>query len=230
MKYAAAIRKELGWRTIFNLLGPLSNPVDALIEARVIGVARRDLVPVFADALKLAGAKKALVICGAEDLDELSCAGKTYCWGLKERPNPAFRGPQDVEDEEFTTSDDDAPPRTIVDVEAFVLEPKNFGFPPHELSEVSPGKEPQENAGILMKILKGELGPDEPLMHFVLMNTAALLVTSGICEAEGGDVITERGPGGGRWKEGVRRARMAIETGAAVEQWEKFVDVTHTVG
>src|SRR5580700_3391371 len=80
MKYVAPIRKELGWRTIFNLLGPLANPVEKVLEARVVGVARRDLGPVFADALKAGGSKKAMVICGAEDLDEISCAGETFCW------------------------------------------------------------------------------------------------------------------------------------------------------
>ncbi len=67
MRYVAPIRKELGWRTIFNLLGPLANPVEAAIEARLVGVARRDLGPVFAEALKMSGARKALIVCGEEE-------------------------------------------------------------------------------------------------------------------------------------------------------------------
>ena len=78
MKYVAPIRKELGWRTIFNLLGPLTNPVEGNIEARLLGVARRDIGPVFADALKLVGARKALVVCGEEDLDEISSKHPIY--------------------------------------------------------------------------------------------------------------------------------------------------------
>ncbi|KAF2145481.1 uncharacterized protein K452DRAFT_315720 [Aplosporella prunicola CBS 121167] len=237
MKYVAPIRKELGWRTIFNLLGPLTNPVESLIEARLLGVARRDVGPVYADVLRMAGAKKALIVCGNEDLDELSCAGPSQAWMLKERPNPEFRGPKDEEDEEYTTSDDDAPPRTLVEYEHFELAPEDFGLPRHPLSEVSPGKEPHENAAILMKILRNEMSPDNPILHFVLINTAALFVVSGVCEADessmgpgdDGKVITERGPGGGRWKEGVRRARWAIESGAALKQWEAFVDVTNKV-
>ncbi|KAK8192922.1 glycosyl transferase [Phyllosticta capitalensis] len=237
MKYVAPIRKELGWRTIFNLLGPLTNPVESLIEARVIGVARRDVGPVFADVLKMAGAKKALIICGNEDLDELSCAGPSQCWMLKERPNPEFRGPKDEEDEEYTTSDDDAPPRTLVEIEHFEVTPEDFGLPRHPLTTVSPGKEAHENAAILMRLLKNELPKDDPILHFVLINTAALFVASGICEADesnmgsgdDGKVITERGPGGMRWKEGVRRARWAIESGEAFKQWESFVDVTNRV-
>lgn len=244
MKYVAHIRRQLGWRTIFNLLGPLANPVEALVEARVVGVARRDMGPAFADALRMSGVRKAMVVCGEEDLDELSCAGRTFCWRLVERANPAFRGQQLGEGDEVNgdeqsdeTSDDDAPPRTVVEVEAFTLSPEDFGLPAHPLSEVSPGKEPHENAAILMRLLRGEMDRDDPIMHFVLINTAALFVVSGVCEADessmgpgdDGKVIKERGPGGGRWKEGVRRARWAVESGAALRQWDAFVEATHAV-
>jgi anthranilate phosphoribosyltransferase len=220
MKYVAPIRRELGWRTIFNLLGPLANPVEENIEARLLGVARRDIGPVFAEALKMSGARKALVVCGEEDLDEISCAGKTYCWRLVNR------------------STHDHPSQSDIDIESFTIEPADFGLPPHPLSEVSPGKEPHENAAILTKLLQNQLPRDDPILHFVLMNTAALFVVTGICEAEtsnmgagdDGQVITERGPGGGRWKEGVRRARWAVESGAAWKQWKQFVEVSNTFG
>jgi len=211
MKYVAPIRKELGWRTIFNLLGPLANPLEGMIEARLIGVARRDLGPVFAEALKLSGAKKAIVACGAEDLDEISCAGDTYCWMLNEKGSE-------------------------VEIEHFTLNAADFGLPAHPLSEVSPGMEPHQNAEILTNLLQNKLPRDDPIIDFVLMNTAALLVASGICEAEtsemglgdDGKVVTERGPGGQRWKEGVRRARWAIESGEAWRQWRLFVEVTNS--
>lgn len=214
MKHVASIRKELGWRTIFNLLGPLSNPLNDAIEARMLGVARDNLGPVFAEALRLAGAKKGLVVCGQEQLDEVSCAGPTLCWQLVERG-----------------SDNN------VEVEHFLLEPKHFGLSAHPLSTVSPGKEPHENAEILRKILQGELPDDDPILEFVLMNTAALFVVSGICEADtsamgpddDGKVITERGPGNGRWKEGVRRARWTIKSGEAWKQWSAFADVTNAL-
>ncbi|KFY09421.1 hypothetical protein V492_05503 [Pseudogymnoascus sp. VKM F-4246] len=217
MKYVAPIRKELGWRTIFNLLGPLTNPLEGVIEARLIGVARRDLGPVFAEALRMSGATKAIIACGAEDLDEISCAGDTYCWMVNEKEVNGEKGSE---------------------VDHFILTPADFGLPAHPLSEVSPGKEPVENAAILMNLLKNNLSKDDPILHFVLMNTAALFVASGICEAEtsnmgagdDGKVITERGPGGQRWKEGVRRARWAVESGAALTQWGHFVEVTNSVG
>lgn len=220
MKYVAPIRRELGWRTIFNLLGPLANPVEDNIEARLLGVARRDIGPVFAEALKMSGASKAMVVCGEEDLDEISCAGKSYCWRLVNR------------------STHDKPSPSDIDIESFTIEPADFGLPSHKLSEVSPGKEPHENAAILMNLLQNQLPRDDPILHFVLMNTAALFVVSGICEADtsnmgegdDGQVITERGPGGGRWKEGIRRARWAVESGAAWRQWRQFVEVSNSFG
>lgn len=248
MRYVIPIRKELGWRTIFNLMGPLSNPVDStsapqkaqeesLIEARLIGVARKSLGEAFAQSFVLSGARKTMVVCGEEDLDELSCAGPTHCWKVKETPNPAFRGSTDPDDDDYTTSDDEAPPRYTRTVEHFTIKPEDFGFPRHSLKDVGPGKEPHENAAILMRILKGEMPADAPVMHFVLINCAALFVVSGICDADesnmgpgdDGKVIKEEGPGGGRWKEGVRRAKWCIESGAALRSLEKFVEVTNSL-
>ncbi|KAF2842562.1 anthranilate phosphoribosyltransferase [Patellaria atrata CBS 101060] len=238
MKYVAPIRKELGWRTIFNLLGPLTNPVEGAIEARVIGVARRDLAPVFANALRLTGVKKAMVICGEEELDELSCAGRSFCYQLVEKTNPTRTARRSGPDENEQEADDsDSESGNIVEINAFSLTPEDFGLPAHPLSEVSPGKEPRENAAILMRILRGEMAADDPILHFVLMNTAALFVVSGICESDTSDmgpgddgkVVKERGPGGGRWKEGVRRARWAVDHGAALKEWEAFVDITNNL-
>jgi len=81
-----------------------------------------------------------------------------------------------------------------------------------------------------MSILRNELGPDHPILHFVLINVAALLVVSGSCEAdtsESGEAVQERGPAGGRWKEGVRQARWCIESGKALQELEKFIEVTN---
>ncbi|KAH6696788.1 anthranilate phosphoribosyltransferase [Plectosphaerella plurivora] len=215
MRYVAPIRRELPWRTIFNLLGPLANPVEDALEARVIGVARKELGPVFAEALKIAGSKKAMIICGEEELDEVSCAGLTLCWRLRET----------------------SPGSGEVVTDHFKIAPEDFGLGRHALSEVSPGKEPAENAQILKKILSGQVADNDPILEFVLMNAAALFVTAGLCEAEtsnmgpgdDGNVITERGPGGERWKEGLRRARWAVKSGEALRQWNAFVDITNCI-
>lgn len=234
MRFVSPVRKKLPWRTVFNLLGPLANPMDAAIgprsgdenntdsntplagvEARVIGVARRDLGPVFAEALRQNGVRKAMVVCGEEELDEVSCAGPTLCWRLREDP--------------ASTSGD-------VAVEHFLLAPEDFGLTCHPLADVSPGKEPAENAKILKRILNDELPDDDPILEFVLINAAALFVVSGVCDADESDmghgddgkVVLETGPGGGRWKEGVRRARWAIKSGEAWRQWNAFVEVTNS--
>ncbi|KAL8816665.1 MAG: hypothetical protein Q9191_008291 [Dirinaria sp. TL-2023a] len=239
MRHVASIRKDLGFRTIFNLLGPLANPAHAHIEARIVGVASQDLLPVFAEALRQSKADKCLVVCGAENLDEISCAGVTHCKYVVKRPNPHFRGAgKEKEDDNSTTSDDEeTEPRLRTQIESFELSPTDFGLGIHPLTSVSPGKQPRENAELLMKLLRNELAPDDPVLEFVLLNAAALFAVSGVCEAEGfpqqyGDgeaaaaVIKERGPGGLRWKEGVRRARWSIASGAALRALEAFVSCT----
>ncbi len=235
MRHVAPIRKDLGFRTIFNLLGPLTNPVEGAIEARIVGVAERSLGLIFAEALRMSGARKALVVCGAEELDEISCAGKTYCWRLVERSNPAFRGPKDEADEDYTTSDEEGEPRMLVEIETLELEPSDFGLSVHPLTEVSPGKLPHENAEMLMKLLNNQLPRNNAVLDFVLLNTAALFVVSGICDADessmghGNDekVIRDTGPGGLRWKEGVRRARWAIESGEALASLKGFIKASN---
>lgn len=230
MRHARTVRKELGLRTIFNLMGPLANPVEKLIEARIVGVAYQELGLIFARSLQFMGANKAMVVCGAEDMDEISCAGPTNCWWLKEVPNPKYSGGETKTDDEMT-SDDEAEPQFLSKLETFQLTPGDFGFPLHPLSEVGGGRLPKENAAVLLSLLRNDLGPDHPIVHFVLINVAALLVVSGICESDtsefGGEVVKERGPAGGRWKEGVRIGRWCLESGQALQQLEKFIELTN---
>src|SRR5271156_6344939 len=82
MAHIAPVRKEIGIRTIFNVLGPLCNPAD--IDARVIGVSSYGLGEVFAETLRLMAVKRAIVVCGFEGLDEVSPEGKTHVWRLSE--------------------------------------------------------------------------------------------------------------------------------------------------
>ncbi len=73
MKRITPIRKRIGKRTIFNLMGPISNP--ARVTRQLIGIARPDYVPVYAEALRQLGADGAMVVSGEEGLDELSISG-----------------------------------------------------------------------------------------------------------------------------------------------------------
>jgi anthranilate phosphoribosyltransferase len=75
MKYAAPVRKELGVRTIFNLLGPLTNPVMA--PAQLIGVFAPELTETFARVLINLGCERALVVHGSDGLDEITITGTT---------------------------------------------------------------------------------------------------------------------------------------------------------
>lgn len=67
------IRRKIGQRTIFNLMGPLSNP--AKVQSQLIGIARPAYVPIYADAMVRLGTARSLIVSGDEGLDELSLAG-----------------------------------------------------------------------------------------------------------------------------------------------------------
>jgi anthranilate phosphoribosyltransferase len=81
MKYAAGLRQEIGIRTIFNLLGPLTNPAGA--SAQVLGVYDPGLTEKIAHVLKKLGTKEAFVVCGEGTLDEISICGPTRISHLK---------------------------------------------------------------------------------------------------------------------------------------------------
>lgn len=75
MKYAIGPRREIGIRTVFNVLGPLTNPANA--SAQVLGVYDRALIEPLAHALKNLGCEEAMVVHGLDGLDEISTIGKT---------------------------------------------------------------------------------------------------------------------------------------------------------
>ena len=76
MRHAAAVRKELGLRTIFNVLGPLTNPAGA--ERQLLGVFDRSLLGPMATVLGQLGSERAWVVWGADGLDELTLCERTY--------------------------------------------------------------------------------------------------------------------------------------------------------
>ncbi len=82
MKYAAGPRRAVGGRTIFNILGPLSNPAGATHQ--VVGVCDPGLTEVIAGVLKNLGSKRALVVCGSDRLDEVTITGITRITELKD--------------------------------------------------------------------------------------------------------------------------------------------------
>lgn len=82
MKHAAGVRKQLGFRTIFNVLGPLTNPVNA--EAQVLGVFDSKWVQPLAKVLRDLGSRHALVVHGCDGLDELTLTGTSQVSELKQ--------------------------------------------------------------------------------------------------------------------------------------------------
>jgi anthranilate phosphoribosyltransferase len=95
MKYVQPARRELRLRTVFNLLGPLTNPAHA--SAQVVGVYSNDLVEKLAEALLELGLKRALVVHGSDGLDEITISGTTR---VAEVRNGAVRT-YEVEPEQF---------------------------------------------------------------------------------------------------------------------------------
>jgi len=146
-------RKALPFRTMFNVLGPLVNP--ARPNGMVVGVAEKELGLTFARSLRDGGVQRALVVCGKEGLDEISCAGETWAWEL----------------------------RADGSIQEGTLHPeRDFGVGVHPLSAVSGGS-PDENAKTFCTILSsGTNIPQEltPIMDFVLINSAALLKVAGV--------------------------------------------------
>ncbi|HAF43953.1 MAG: anthranilate phosphoribosyltransferase [Sideroxydans sp. GWF2_59_14] len=82
MKHAAPVRKELGVRTLFNILGPLTNPAGA--KQQLLGVFHPDLVGIQARVLQRLGSKRVMVVHGADGLDEITLTGDTMVAELKD--------------------------------------------------------------------------------------------------------------------------------------------------
>jgi anthranilate phosphoribosyltransferase len=82
MKHAAPVRRELGVKTIFNILGPLTNPAGA--RQQVMGVFHHDLVGIQARVLQRLGSRRVMIVHGAEGLDEISISGPTLVAELKD--------------------------------------------------------------------------------------------------------------------------------------------------
>lgn len=104
MKFAAPVRKELGVKTIMNLLGPLVNPAGATHQ--LIGVYDASLGPLLAQAAILLGVKKAMIVFGTEGLDEMSIGAETKIWLVENGTieEKAFR-PEEVGFSGYTLND-----------------------------------------------------------------------------------------------------------------------------
>lgn len=111
MKHAAPVRRELGVRTIFNILGPLTNPAGA--ERQVLGVFHPDLVGILVRVLQRLGSQRAFTVFGKEGLDEISIAGPTMIGELKDGQISEY----EVRPEQFNLPVHDASQLRVANVE-----------------------------------------------------------------------------------------------------------------
>jgi anthranilate phosphoribosyltransferase len=128
MRHAAPVRRDLGTRTIFNVLGPLTNPAGA--HAGVFGVYSAEVARTVADALAVLGSRRAFVVHGAHDVDELSPAGPNLVFevvdgAVGERTiDPADLGVERCDPEDLAGGSPEANARTTREVLSGARGPK----------------------------------------------------------------------------------------------------------
>jgi anthranilate phosphoribosyltransferase len=127
MKHVVPVRRELAVRTIFNFLGPLTNPAGA--RRQLLGVSDRRYQETIAEALLGLGCERALVVCAADDVDEISIAEETRIVEVKDG-------------------------RT----EEWFVRPEDLGVERAEMDQIA-GGEPEQNAATVVRVLDGEDGP-----------------------------------------------------------------------
>jgi anthranilate phosphoribosyltransferase len=157
MKAVQPVRRALGIRTVFNVLGPLTNPAGA--RAQVMGVYSAHLVPIVAEAMRLLGVRHAFVVHGS---DSTTNAGPQT--GLDEL---SISGPSDIAE---VRSDSIAFHR---------IAPAELGLTPAPI-ETLRGGDARTNAAILRAIFSGAPGPHRDV---VLLNAAAVLITAHLIPA-----------------------------------------------
>ncbi len=176
MKHAAPVRKELGVRTIFNILGPLTNPAGA--PNQLMGVFHPDLVGIQVRVLQRLGSEHVLVVYGMNGMDEISLSGETLVGELKDG-----------------------------EVREYTVHPSDFGLPVYD-SRVLKVASTQESVQCIQRALANE---DGPVRDIVLLNAGAALYCAGVAAGIA---------------EGVRRAREAVASGAALAKLSQFVSAT----
>ncbi len=178
MKYVGPIRKELGIRTVFNILGPLTNPAKATMQ--VMGVYDESLLEPMAHVLTNLGVKKGMVVYGQEKLDEISICGPTSVCAFH---NGQFKN--------------------------YIITPEEAGLKRGQKGDLLGGT-PEENAAITKAILTGaEKGAKRDA---AVINAAAALFVAGKATS---------------MKEAVKLAQETIDSGKALKQLEKFVEISN---
>jgi anthranilate phosphoribosyltransferase len=134
MKQIGAVRKELGVRTIFNFLGPFSNPAG--VKRQLIGVPNRLIAAQLAEVALHLDYDHLLILSHENGVDEIGLTGKTYVFEIK-------KGSKTINE--------------------FIIQPEEFGFH-YSTKVLTQGGEAQENAVIITNILAGEKGPNRDVV------------------------------------------------------------------
>jgi anthranilate phosphoribosyltransferase len=177
MKHAAPVRRELGVRTIFNILGPLTNPAGA--PNQVMGVFHPDLVGIQVRVLQRLGSEHVLIVHGMNGMDEISLSGETLVGELKNGQVSEYR-----------------------------VHPSDFGLPVYDTRVLRVANQ-QESVDCVRRALSNE---DGPVRDIVLLNAGAAIYAGGVAASI---------------EEGVKRAREAVASGAALAKLSQFVEVTN---
>ena len=173
MKNVAPVRKELGIRTIFNILGPLTNPAGA--PNILMGVFHSDLVGIQVRALQRLGAEHAVVVYGRDGMDEISLGASTLVGELKNGQ-----------------------------ITEYEIHPEDFGLPMAS-NRALRVETPEQSLAVLRGVLDNQAGAAKDI---VVLNAGAALYAANVATSI---------------SEGIERARLAIESGAAKAKLAQFV-------
>ncbi len=197
MRHAVPVRKQLGFRTIFNLLGPLTNPAGAAFQ--LVGTGRNANAEKMAAALARLGTRHALVVCGADEIDEVCLWGTTAVFEISgNSPQASPTSGRAGRPEE------DAGSRVI----RHTWNAESFGLQPCRAADLVV-KTPQESAALIRRVFSGEHGPAR---NMVLANAAAALYAA----RSGTDL-----------QEAVAQAGAALDDGRAARTLCRLAEVSH---
>jgi anthranilate phosphoribosyltransferase len=215
MRHVVPVRRALRIRTVFNLLGPLLNPAGA--TRLLLGVYSPRLIPIYAEAIAALGCERALIVhcCGMDELSPVGAADavEVVCGG-----GGGGGGGRAREEEE---GPDDGSARTT-SMTALRIDPLDFGVPRCTVADLRGGS-PEENAGILRRVLGGGQDAECPVGHTVALNAGAALYVYGAASSigEGYGVAMaalREGKAGrllGRWAEVSQRLMLKGDDGGA---------------